>query len=377
MQGINDLILKFAEIHYEAIKEKSVQGRYVNLEHIESYLDNLQLNGDVGIIGLSEEGRNIHEIHMGQGPIRILMWSQMHGNESTTTKAVLDLLNALISNSDTGNLILECCTLKIIPMLNPDGAQAYTRVNANNVDLNRDAQDLTQLESRLLRAVYTKFEPDYCFNLHDQRSIFSAGDSANPATLSFLAPAADKQRTITRARLASMELIAIMFEELKVILGHQIGRYDDSFNINCVGDTFQSMDTPTILFEAGHFQDDYEREQTRAFIWHALLSALTQLSNGLSIKNGRDIYHSIPNNEKLYYDVLVRNAGHLNSKYADDQAIGILYKEVLQGDVISFQPEIDKVGKLEQFYGHLEYDCKVEKDLRNLKADKYLYSLLV
>jgi hypothetical protein len=39
----------------------------------------------------------------------------------------------------------------------------------------------------------------------------------------------------------------------------QIGRFDDSFNLNC-GDTFQAMGVPTLLFEAGHFEGDYQRK---------------------------------------------------------------------------------------------------------------------
>src|SRR5690606_18803559 len=99
----------------------------------------------------------------GDGPIKILMWSQMHGNESTTTKAVLDLINFLLEGSEMSNSILERCTIKIIPILNPDGALAYTRVNANGIDLNRDAQNLSQPESKVLRAVFEDFGPDYCF----------------------------------------------------------------------------------------------------------------------------------------------------------------------------------------------------------------------
>jgi murein tripeptide amidase MpaA len=40
-------------------------------------------------------------------------------------------------------------------MLNPDGAKTYTRENANKVDLNRDSQDLTQPESKILRKLTT------------------------------------------------------------------------------------------------------------------------------------------------------------------------------------------------------------------------------
>ena len=46
----------------------------------------------------------------------------------------------------------------------------------------------------------------------------------------------------------------------------QVGRFDDAFNINCVGDYFQTQGTSTILFEAGHYQNDYSREKSRKFI---------------------------------------------------------------------------------------------------------------
>jgi murein tripeptide amidase MpaA len=46
-------------------------------------------------------------------------------------------------------------------MLNPDGAKSYTRVNANEVDLNRDSQNLTQPESRVLRTAFDLFQPDF------------------------------------------------------------------------------------------------------------------------------------------------------------------------------------------------------------------------
>jgi hypothetical protein len=47
----------------------------------------------------------------------------------------------------------------------------YTRLNANEVDLNRDSQNLTQPESKVLREIFDLFQPHYCFNLHDQRTI--------------------------------------------------------------------------------------------------------------------------------------------------------------------------------------------------------------
>ena len=45
-------------------------------------------------------------------------------------------------------MITKEITLKIIPILNPDGAQQYTRKNANEIDLNRDAVERVAKESQ-------------------------------------------------------------------------------------------------------------------------------------------------------------------------------------------------------------------------------------
>jgi hypothetical protein len=48
--------------------------------------------------GNSVEGRGIFLVTLGQGPERILLWSQMHGDEPTATCAILGLLQFLSGN---------------------------------------------------------------------------------------------------------------------------------------------------------------------------------------------------------------------------------------------------------------------------------------
>ena len=160
------------------------------------------------VIGKSVLEKPIYGYQIGEGKTRIFLWSQMHGNESTTTKALFDFLNVLNSGSDFAKQLLTTFTFYSIPMLNPDGATLYTRENANKVDLNRDSQNLTQPESKVLRATFENFKPDYCFNLHDQRTIFGVGDTGKPATLSFLAPSYNEEREINESRLKAINLIA-------------------------------------------------------------------------------------------------------------------------------------------------------------------------
>ena len=340
---------------YATIKEDKVLGRYVVNEQITAFLNERVTNFPMETVGHSVKNRPIMAITMGEGKKKILMWSQMHGNESTTTKAILDLINLLNSKSNFAKEILTNCTINIIPILNPDGAHAYTRVNANQVDLNRDAQNRSQPESKILRNVYDNFEPNYCFNLHDQRTIYNVATSSKPATVSFLAPAHDSERSISKTRLIAMRLIVGMNEMLQEMIPGQVGRYDDAFNANCVGDTFQMLNTPTILFEAGHFQEDYEREKTREYVLHSMVKALDTMASDTIKEYNHNSYFEIPENGKYFFDILVKNAPIPNS--LDRKDVGILYTEVLEGEKISFIPKIVQEGKLDNFFGHETYDC--------------------
>ena len=184
-----DLIQLFSEI-----KQQQLFGRYVTNKHIEPILETLSNVFEVSTIGNSVNKKPIYAVKIGTGSKKIFMWSQMHGNESTTTKALFDLFNFLKQDSEEANKIKKEFTLLCIPILNPDGAEVYTRVNATEIDLNRDSVNLSQPESQLLREMFDDFNPNYCFNLHDQRTIFAAGNTKNPATVSFLAPAYNEAR---------------------------------------------------------------------------------------------------------------------------------------------------------------------------------------
>ena len=340
---------------FKSHKELSLSGRYIHTETISNLLESASIKPFINVIGKSVNDENIYDITIGSGSKKILMWSQMHGNESTTTKAVFDMLNVFTASELVSKSILESCTLKIIPILNPDGAKAYMRLNANNIDLNRDAQELSQPESKVLKRVFESFKPDYCFNLHGQRTIFSAGNTNKPATVSFLAPAQDENCTITNTRKIAMEIISVMNSHLQQQIPNQIGIYDDAFNINCVGDTFQSLDVPTVLFEAGHFANDYQREITREFIFQSLLIAIHYISENNITGNQYNNYLKIPKNQKLFYDIIIRNTS--------TKDIGIQYVEELRGSSIHFVPKIEKISDLSSFFSHKEINARGHKVL--------------
>lgn len=344
-----------AKNYFNSYKENSLFGRYICNNHISPLIKNLPDLFEVETLGKSVKQNEIVSITIGHGQKRVLMWSQMHGNESTTTKALFDLFNFLSSNSPEAIAILQSCRITVVPILNPDGAEAYTRTNANAIDLNRDAQELSQPESLILRTLFDTLKPEFCFNLHGQRTIFSAGKTKNVATVSFLSPAQDKKRSITTNRRVAMEIISVMNSHLQQIIPNQVGIYDDSFNINCVGDTFQSLGVPTVLFEAGHFPNDYQREQTRELIFHAYLVSLLYISDNDITGNGYKPYLDIPMNDKLFFDILIRNAKtETNSEIKQD--IAVQFQEILSNGKILFSPKIEKIGQLKSFFGHYEID---------------------
>ncbi|OXB22926.1 peptidase M14 [Flavobacterium tructae] len=343
---------------FHQYKEQTIEGRYLTLDHIQPLLEQLNTNNQVEIIGKSVLGEPVYSYQIGSGPTRIYLWSQMHGNESTTTKALFDFINVLNSGSEFAEKLLKNFTFYSIPMLNPDGARLYTRENANKVDLNRDSQNLTQPESNILRSVFEAFKPHFCFNLHDQRTIFGAGETGKPATLSFLAPSYNEEREVNENRLKAINVIAGINDVLQQYIPGQVGRFDDSFNINCIGDTFQHLGVPTILFEAGHFPDDYEREITRKFLFFSLVSSFQLISENDLVDNRINDYLNISQNKVVFYDFMWKN---IKINYDGIEIITNFvaqYKEELIENKIHFNAYIVEVGDLENYFGHYEYDAK-------------------
>jgi hypothetical protein len=370
---------------FSQFKESNLFGRYITLDDIEPLLMKFNTNNQVQIIGYSVLGKPIYQYQLGLGSKKVLLWSQMHGNESTTTKALFDFLNFLNSDSEFADKMLKEFTFCFLPILNPDGALLYKRENANKVDLNRDSQALTQPESILLRQTFEKFKPDYCYNLHDQRTIFGVGDAIpKPATVSFLAPSYNEAREINEVRAKAIEVIVAMNTVLQEFIPNQVGRFDDSFNIDCIGDTFQSLNVPTILIEAGHYQDDYNREITRKYIFIALVSGLKYIYENDIVINKIEDYLNIPHNKICFYDFIYKN---IKINYDNNKLItnfAIQYKEELIDNQLLFNAYITDIGDLKGFHGYFEYDAKgalyenLEGNIPKIcqKADFYLDKII-
>ena len=338
--------------------ESSLNGKYIHLETILPLLKSFESVFEISEIGKSVQQRSIYQVKIGTGKTKILIWSQIHGNEPTTTKGLFDFFNFLASNTVESIRIKSQYTLLCVPMLNPDGAFAYTRENANAVDLNRDAFSATQPEMKLLKALYEDFRPDYCYNLHDQRTIFGTTGLNLPATISFLAPAFNEKRDYNVVRLKAISIINRMNDALSQYIPNQIGRFDDSYNVNCTGDYFTTQNTPTILFEAGHYPNDYKREESRKYIFIALLSSFFDNYENVVVDNELQKYLRIPQNNKCFFDFIYKNVKIIDNSVEKIINFAAQYQEILVDDEIHFEAIISKISDLENYSGHVEYDCE-------------------
>ena len=167
---------------------------------------------EVDVIGRSLMGREIRSITFGTGPTKVLLWSQMHGDEATASMALADILAWMTASNADGirDRLASSLTIVMIPMLNPDGAERFQRENAVGIDINRDARRLSTPEARALKSVHERFKPDFGFNLHDQNARTRVGRTGLQAGIALLAPAADSARSWPPLR-ARARLIAARY----------------------------------------------------------------------------------------------------------------------------------------------------------------------
>ena len=249
--------------------------------------------------GESVEGRGLHHVKAGRGPMPVLLWSQMHGDEPTATSALFDVFAYMERHRSepVAARILETLTLHVVPMLNPDGAERFTRRNAQGIDINRDALNLVTPEGRLLKQLRDELEPAVGFNLHNQSWRTAIGTPARPASISLLSVAYDEARTVSAGRLMTKKLGAVVRDAIEPIAGNRIGKYDDSFEVRAFGDNLTLWGTPVLLIETGPWPAENPDPHLVRLNFVAIVSALDALATGRVHAADPRRYDALPNND--------------------------------------------------------------------------------
>jgi hypothetical protein len=310
-------------------------------------------------VGESLEGRSINMITVGGGPFRVMLWSQMHGDEPTATAALFDVFDYLQRHRDDEPVkrILSALTLYVVPMLNPDGAERYQRRNAQNIDLNRDALSLQSPEGRLLKTLRDRFNPRLGFNLHNQAWSTTVGDPPKPASISLLSVAYDKAGSENAGRKLSKKVCAVVRDALEPFASGQIGRYDEEFETRAFGDNLTLWGTPVVLIETGPFPSATPDPPLVRMNFVAIVSALDALATGNVDKADAKRYESLPKNETKGFYILVKNAtvvaGTGVKAFAADIGIsGVRRVRTIGGErQIVMQTSINDLGDLRTYAG--------------------------
>ena len=260
-------------------------------------------------IGQSVEGRSIQQLTVGRGPRKVLLWSQMHGDEPSATPSLLDAADYLLAHAQEppAAAILERLTLVMIPMLNPDGAERYQRRNAQAIDVNRDALNLATPEGVLLKAVRDRHQPELGFNLHDQNRRTTVTGTGTLASIALLAVSGDAQGTVTPGRLRAKRACTAVHAALTPFVPGGISRYDEDWSPRAFGDNITAWGTPVVLIESGGLPPGRPPTDLTRLSFVALLTTLADLAADDLARHDPAVYDGLPRNETgAFADVVLR-----------------------------------------------------------------------
>ena len=91
-------------------------------------------------LGQSLDGQDIDCLEMGNGPLNVWLYARQHPGESMAEWWMEGALETLSDpENPTARVLLNECTFRIVPNMNPDGSRrGHLRTNAAGVNLNRE-----------------------------------------------------------------------------------------------------------------------------------------------------------------------------------------------------------------------------------------------
>ena len=333
----------------------------VRHKDLQNYLNELKTLGlKVEEVGRSYQNREIYEVEWGRGATKVFMWSQMHGDEPTATSAVVDMLAFLQTNRNIGWVkdLKNKITLRVVPMLNPDGEENFTRRNAQGIDINRDAVNLATPEGRLLKKLRDEWQPEIGFNLHNQNSLTTVARTKKQATISLLAVSGSPTGASNAGHLRNRRLCSLMIAALDEFIAGHVARYDDDYNPRAFGDRISEWGTPVILIETGALRVRDEMFLTKMnFV--AYLVALRALATGGEASAAPDVYDKLPFNATGdIYNFIFRRANIVNYELSQEPfAADIAINAERRRSNESNPTFVQDIGDLSIYAGLDEYDA--------------------
>lgn len=303
-------------------------------------------------LGVSHEGRPIELLQLGTGKHRVLMWTQMHGNEPTHTTVLMNLLDRLVNHPSEGlsENLLGNLTIGMVLGLNPDGSERNIRHNAQGIDINRDALQFSTPEGRIFRDLIQSYQPKFGFNLHNQRHRLSIGEPAEPVAVSLLVPPIDEEDSQNESTRLATQVAATFCEKVRRQCGNRISRYGIEYMARAFGEWVQRQGVSVILVEAGGWPDG-QFDQLEKLHYAALAQTLEAIALDKLDDAAAESYHELPKfHDHLMFDLLVDKSKIAQSPDGTmtEAEIGINYPSRLAGVPCNEFGVIEAVGDLHE-----------------------------
>jgi len=134
----------------------------------------------MSLIGTSVAGKPIPALFFSQDAVFasqrekkpiVLIICQQHGNEPSSKEAAMIVARSLLNENSA---LLNNIDLILVPQVNPDGADAGTRQNANDMDLNRNHVILSEPESNAVHQLFLDWMPEVTLDVHEYNAILES-----------------------------------------------------------------------------------------------------------------------------------------------------------------------------------------------------------
>ena len=288
-------------------------------------------------VGRSVQGRKIHLVTLGSGPRRILLWSQMHGDEPSATPALLDLADTLLASDEPEpRAILEGLTLL-------DGADAQPRRGRALRPAQR-AGDRHQPRRPPPRDAGGARCSRPCATVSSRSSASTSTTrtggprSATPAsssTISLLAVSGDREGTLTPGRARAKRVCSAIARALEPFVPGGIGRYDEDWNPRAFGDNVTAWGTPVVLIESGGIPPGRPLSDLTRLNYVALLTVLHGLVRDDLRGESPDLYESLKRNDDGNWTDVLLAGGRVLQPWAGEPYRADVAFDVLDDDPLA------------------------------------------
>jgi hypothetical protein len=346
--------------HYDSFRENRLTKRRFSTAVWQELIAEWSTHFAVRELGKTEEGRPIHQVKWGEGPIQVIAWSQMHGDEATATMALADIFRLLSLSvglaTELKQKLHQKITLRIIPRLNADGAERWQRETALGIDMNRDATKQNSVEAQILSAWADEIKPSFAFNLHDQNRLYSVGNNLEQTHIAFLATTGDNEGTWTPSRMRAGQICNRMLSQIQPIIPGKIAKWTDEYEPRAFGDTFSSRGYGLVLLESGGAGWDLEKHALRKLNACLLIDAFCAIADGSYASESIANYEALPTNERAIVDIKITDAP-LSSSVRADVLFNLVETPMTDGN-IHYSWLVENIGDMSPFYGLTEIDGK-------------------